>query len=79
MTPKLPFDIELNGIDYAIFPEEEGTYTVFRDGEEFAKIMKDTENFWIKLDPETELPRFHADEEINAIGKAIIAYESQNP
>lgn len=74
---KEPFDIEINGIDYAIFPEEEQIYTVFKDGKEYVKIMKDTENFWIKLDPNTELPRFHADDEINAIGQAILAYETR--
>ncbi|MFC6102667.1 hypothetical protein [Olivibacter domesticus] len=73
---KEPFDITLNEIDYAIFPEEESIYTVYKDGIEYVKIMKDTESSWLKLDPETELPRFEADDEINAIGKEIIAYEA---
>ncbi|GAA4781608.1 hypothetical protein GCM10023231_06500 [Olivibacter ginsenosidimutans] len=74
---KEPFDIAINHVDYAIFPEEENTYTVYKDGREYMKIMKDTENSWIKLDPETELPRFEADDEINAIGQEIVAFENQ--
>jgi len=76
MEMKEPFDITISNIDYAIFPEEEGVYTVYKDGIEYVKIMKDTENAWLKLDAETELPRFEADDEINAIGKEIIIYES---
>jgi len=77
MQLKEPFDITLNNIDYAVFPEEENIYAIYKDGKEYAKIMKDTESSWIKLDPETELPRFEADDEINAIGREIIAFESQ--
>jgi len=76
-TPKEPFDIEWNGIDYAVFPEEENVYTIFKDGQEYIKIIKDTENSWMRLDSETELPRFEADDEINALGKLIIATEQQ--
>lgn len=76
MQMKEPFDITLNNIDYAIFPEEEHIYAIYKDGQEYVKIMKDTESSWIKLDPETELPRFEADDEINAIGREIIAFEN---
>ncbi|QNL47746.1 hypothetical protein H8S90_13025 [Olivibacter sp. SDN3] len=76
MQTKEPFDVTFNDVDYAVFPEEDNTYTIFKDGVEYIKIMKDTESSWLKLDPETELPRFEADDEINAIGKEIIAYQS---
>lgn len=69
---KEPFDIAYKGIDYAVFPEEDDIYTIFKDGKEYIKIQKDSENSWIKLDPETELPRFEADEEVNALGKEIL-------
>jgi len=75
MQTREPFDVTINQIDYAVFPEEDNIYTIYKDGREYVKIMKDTENSWIRLDPETELPRFEADEEINAIGRGIIAYE----
>ena len=77
MQLKEPFDITLHNIDYAVFPEEENIYAIYKDGKEYIKIMKDTESSWIKLDPETKLPRFEADDEINAIGSEIIAFENQ--
>lgn len=69
-----PFDITIGAIDYAIFPEGNDTYVVFKDGKEYIQIQKDTESTWLKLDPETALPLFEENAEINAIGQAIIAY-----
>ncbi|MBB5623173.1 hypothetical protein HDE69_004256 [Pedobacter cryoconitis] len=69
-----PFDITIGEIDYAIFPEGIDTYVVFKDGKEYRHILKDTESQWLTLDPETALPLFGEDEEVNAIGKEIIAY-----
>ncbi|MCX2478541.1 hypothetical protein OQY15_05525 [Pedobacter sp. MC2016-15] len=69
-----PFDITIGEIDYAIFPEGNDTYVVFKDGKEYVQIQKDTESQWLKLDPETALPLFEEDEEINAIGGEILAY-----
>ena len=69
-----PFDITIGEIDYAIFPEGNDTYVVFKDGKEYEQIQKDTESQWLKLDPETALPLFEEDEEINAIGREIMAY-----
>lgn len=70
-----PFDIEIGEMVYAIFPEENDVYTVFKDGAEYAKIQKDTEGIWLKLDPDTEMPMFGNDEEINNIGKGIVLYQ----
>ncbi|RKR84232.1 hypothetical protein BDD43_4462 [Mucilaginibacter gracilis] len=70
-----PFDIEIGETVYAVFPEEDEIYTIFKDGIEYVKIQKDTEGIWLKLDPETEMPTFGSDEEINNIGKAIILYQ----
>ena len=69
-----PFDITIGDTDYAIFPEGNDTYVVFKEGKEYVQIQKDTESQWLKLDPETALPLFEEDEEINAIGKEIVAY-----
>ena len=69
-----PFDITIAAIDYAIFPEGNDTYVVFKDGKEYLQIQKDTESTWLKLDPETALPLFEENAEINAIGQAIVAY-----
>jgi hypothetical protein len=69
-----PFDILVNGIVYSVFPEEDNIYTIFKAGVEFGKIEKDTENLWLKLNPETELPMFDNDAETNQIGQAITNY-----
>jgi hypothetical protein len=69
-----PFDITIGTTDYAVFPEGNDTYVIFKDGKEYVHIQKDTEEQWLKLDEETALPLFETDEEINAIGRAIVAY-----
>ena len=69
-----PFDIEIGDITYSVFPEENDTFTIFKEGIEYAHIQKDTEEQWLKLDPETDMPLFGADPEINLIGKEIIAF-----
>ncbi len=67
-----PFDIELNGVEYAVFPDEKDTYTIFKEGKEYVQIIKDTNTSWLKLNPETGLPMFGMDEEVNLIGAEII-------
>jgi hypothetical protein len=69
-----PFDIQVAHIDYAVFPEGNDIYVIYKDGKEFAHIQKDTDLQWLKLDPETATPLFEPNEEINAIGQAILAY-----
>ncbi|MEJ6980196.1 hypothetical protein WG906_07025 [Pedobacter sp. P351] len=66
-----PFDIELAGVTYSIFPEEEETFTIFKEGVEYIKIQKDTDEHWLKLDEETDLPLFSEDAEVNELGRAI--------
>lgn len=73
-----PFDIEIGITTYSVFPEEDGMYTIFKEGIEYLKIQKDTEQQWIKLDPETELPTFETTDEINTIGKEIVIYLAEN-
>lgn len=69
-----PFDLTIANIDYAVFPEGNDTYVIFKDGKEYVHIQKDTDTQWIKLDPETATPVFETNEEINSIGAAILAY-----
>ncbi len=71
MELKEPFDIEVLDVEYAVFPEEEDTYTIFKDGKEYVQIIKDTESQWLKLSPESGLPLFGMDEEVNMIGLEI--------
>jgi len=69
-----PFDIQLSNIDYAVFPEGNDVYVIFKDGKEYISIQKDTDLQWIKLDAETGTPVFETDDEINNIGQAILAH-----
>lgn len=66
-----PFDIEIGNIPYAVFPEGNQTYTIFKNGQAYIQIQKDTSSIWLKLDHKTELPIFEEDAEVNAIGQAI--------
>lgn len=69
-----PFDVEIGGINYSVFPEGEDIYAIFKEGVDYLRIQKDTESHWLKLDPETEMPLFDNDEEVNTIGREIEAY-----
>ncbi|WP_026898377.1 hypothetical protein [Daejeonella oryzae] len=72
-----PFDIEINGMIYSVFPEEDGIYTIFKEGVEYLKIQKDAENHWLKLDEITEIPLFDADPEVDLLGKEILLYQEE--
>ncbi|MBC8052586.1 MAG: hypothetical protein H7Y13_05940 [Sphingobacteriaceae bacterium] len=74
-----PFDIELGEIIYSVFPEEDETYTIFKEGVEYLKIQKDTDEHWLKLDEETDLPLFTENDEVNQIGRAITGYKEEDP
>lgn len=71
-----PFDLVIHGTTYAIFPDGEDVFTVFKEGKEYLQIQKDTDTQWLKLDPESGIPLFGLDEEVNAIGKAILERQS---
>lgn len=73
-----PFDLELNNSNYAVFPEGNETYTIYKNGKEYLQIQKDEGEQWIKFDSETGTPVFEPDEEVNALGKLIVAY-IENP
>ncbi|HIX54126.1 MAG TPA: hypothetical protein VK076_04005 [Candidatus Sphingobacterium stercoripullorum] len=75
---KDPFDIEVYGTVYSVFPEEDASYTIFKNGEEYLHIVKDSESDWIKLDMETSMPLFGIDEEVNLLGRKILEYEKEN-
>ncbi|HTM97765.1 MAG TPA: hypothetical protein VL088_03435 [Pedobacter sp.] len=73
-----PFDIAIGSINYALFPEGNDTYVVFKDGKEYLQIQKDDAAQWIKFDKETGIPLFEFDDEVNQLGKLIDAYK-ENP
>lgn len=69
-----PFDIELYNTVYSVFPEEKNTYTIFKEGKEYIQIIWDDRSQWLKANPETGLPMFGMDEEVNLIGQKITEY-----
>ncbi|MES2651326.1 MAG: hypothetical protein V4663_06270 [Bacteroidota bacterium] len=72
---QLPFDLEIGPLHYAVFPEGNDTYVVFKDGKEYVQIQKDAASQWIKFDKETGLPQFELDEEVNQLGQLIENYK----
>ncbi|SFH10327.1 hypothetical protein [Pedobacter insulae] len=70
-----PFDLTIGPVNYAIFPEGNHTYVVFKDGKEYLQIQKDDAAQWIKFDKETGIPLFELDEEVNQLGKLIDTYQ----
>lgn len=72
-----PFDLEIGNLHYAIFPEGNDTYVVFKDGKEYVHIQKDAASQWIKFDKETGLPQFEPNDEINQLGLGIENYKEE--
>jgi hypothetical protein len=71
-----PFDIFIGLTTYSVFPEEDNTFTVFKEGKEYVHIQKDTEGLWLKLDFDNGLPLFDEDAEINEIGRQINLHQA---
>ncbi|HEY0771439.1 MAG TPA: hypothetical protein VGD31_14000 [Sphingobacteriaceae bacterium] len=72
-----PFDIQIDSTTYSVFPEEDDTYTIFKEGKEHIHIQKDTEGVWLKLHYETDLPIFDEDAEVNEIGRQINLHQAE--
>lgn len=74
-----PFDIELSAVNYAVFPEGNDNYVIFKEGKEYVQIQKDDANQWIKFHQETGTPVFEYDEEVNQLGQLIEIYKENPP
>lgn len=72
-----PFDVEIGSVNYAIFPEGNDTYVVFKEGKEYLTIQKDSASEWIKMSKETGLPEFELDIEVNELGARIESYKEE--
>ncbi|RZK41541.1 MAG: hypothetical protein EOO90_10915 [Pedobacter sp.] len=72
-----PFDVEIGSVNYAIFPEGNNTYVVFKEGKEYLTIQKDSASEWIKMSKETGLPEFELDIEVNELGARIESYKEE--
>ncbi|MGV8879773.1 MAG: hypothetical protein ACOH2A_12155 [Sphingobacteriaceae bacterium] len=73
-----PFDISAGENIYAVFPEENETFTIFKDGKEYMRIQREENKQWIKLDPETDMPIFGEDTEVAVIGLEINLFQEEN-
>lgn len=71
-----PFDLEIGEANYAVFPEGNDTYVIYKQGKEYLHIQKDG-GAWIKFDGQTGLPQFDEDEEINRLGNLIDNYKEE--
>lgn len=70
-----PFDLEIGSAFYAVFPEGNETYTIFKNGKEYLQIQKDEGDQWLFFDSETGTPNFEASDEVNQLGKLIATYK----
>jgi len=50
------FHFKLRGAVYEVVPEEEGTFTIFKMGNEYLQMLKNKNNKWMRIDYKTDLP-----------------------
>ncbi len=79
MKMQEPFDLFIEPHDYAVFPEGNQTYAVYKEGKPYLLIQKDEASQWIKFDSETAIPLFEEDAEVQQLGKLIDSYLTENP
>lgn len=66
------------GSIYEIIPEEDGVYTVFKDGIEYIQLMQHQSLKWLRIDYKTDLPIIEENEEVDSIGRVIVKFLNKN-
>lgn len=66
-----PFYIKLNGIIYEVIPEDGGTFTIFKWGDEYIQILRNKNKKWMRIDYKTDLPIVEENDEVEDLGMAI--------
>jgi len=66
------------GSIYEIIPEEDGVYTVFKDGIEYIQVMQHKNSKWLRIDYKTDLAIIEENEEVDSIGRVIVKFLSKN-
>ncbi|RYG22328.1 MAG: hypothetical protein EOO07_00145 [Chitinophagaceae bacterium] len=61
------------GSIYEVIPEEDGVYTVFKDGIEYIQVMQHKMK-WLRIDYKTDLPIIEENEEVDSIGRVIVKF-----
>ena len=62
------------GSIYEVIPEEDGIYTIFKDGIEYIQLMQQKNLKWLRVDYKTDLPILEENEEVDSIGRVIVKF-----
>lgn len=65
------FFIKVNGIIYEIIPEEEGTFTIFKDDAEYMQMLRNKNKKWMRIDYKTDEPILEENKEVEDVGRLI--------
>ena len=68
------FFIKVNGIIYEIIPEEEGTFTIFKDDAEYMQMLRNKNKKWMRIDYKTAEPILEENKEVEDVGRLIDRY-----
>ena len=71
------FFIKVNGIIYEIIPEEEGTFTIFKDDAEYMQMLRNKNKKWMRIDYKTDEPILEENKEVEDVGRLIDRYLSE--
>ncbi|MGF1922559.1 MAG: hypothetical protein ACQUHE_00150 [Bacteroidia bacterium] len=67
-----------SGSIYEVIPEEDGVYTVFKDGSEYLQLIQQKNLKWFRIDYKTDLPIIEENEEVDSIGRVISRVFNKN-
>jgi hypothetical protein len=73
------FYFKIGKVIYEAVPEEDGVYTIFKDGDEYIQVMQYKSLKWLRIDYKTDLPIIEENEEVDSIGRIILRYLKENP
>lgn len=65
------FYVKINGLIYEIIPEEDQIFTIFKQGEEYMQIFRNSNKKWMRIDYKTDLPIVEINDEVEDLGKVI--------
>ncbi len=75
----MSFYFKIGKVIYEVIPEEDGVYTIFKDGDEYIQVMQHQSQKWLRIDYKTDLPIIEENEEVDSIGRVIVRYLKTNP
>lgn len=75
----MSFYFKIGKVIYEVIPEEDGVYTIFKDGDEYIQVIQHQSQKWLRIDYKTDLPIIEENEEVDSIGRVIVRYLKTNP